>query len=266
MAFSDLLSHPATRGFDIDDPRTTILRRRIIAEKKFLRRIYDEWYQAIAADVPRSPEPALEIGSGAGFLRDYIPGLITSELFPCVGVDLATDAKQLPLTDGCLRAVVMTDVLHHLPDVRGFFSEAARCVRIGGVIGMIEPWVTAWSRVVYGHFHHEPFEIHAANWTIPEAGPLSGANGALPWILFARDYAQFQAEFPEWRLKSLKPMMPFRYLLSGGVSRRSLMPGWSYGCWRAAETLLEPWMRTWAMFARIVLERVGAQAGGNRTR
>jgi len=54
--------------------------------------------------------------------------------------------------------------------------------------------------------------------------------------------------------------MPFCYLVSGGVSLRSLMPGWSYPVWRAAEELLSPWMNSWAMFARIVLERVEDQA------
>jgi hypothetical protein len=49
--------------------------------------------------------------------------------------------------------------------------------------------------------------------------------------------------------------MPFRYLLAGGISMRSLMPGWAYGGWRVAENLLQPWMRTWGMFAYLVLER-----------
>ena len=33
------LTHPLTRGLDIDDPRTTELRRRVILEKPFLRLI-----------------------------------------------------------------------------------------------------------------------------------------------------------------------------------------------------------------------------------
>ena len=47
--------HPLTRGLDLDDPRTTHLRRRILAEKPFLRKIYEEWYERIAASLP--PEP-----------------------------------------------------------------------------------------------------------------------------------------------------------------------------------------------------------------
>ena len=255
MILSRILTLPATRGIDLDDPRTTVLRRQIIADKKFLHKVYEDWYEHIARAVPAGGEPVLEIGAGAGFLREHLTGLISSEVFLCPGVDLVADAMRLPFQDRSLRGIVMTDVLHHVPNVRRFFAEATRCVKAGGVITMLEPWVTAWSQVIYSRFHHEPFEPQAAAWEIPAAGPLSGANIALPWILFARDFAQFQKEFPGWRLKSVEPTMPFRYLLSGGVSMRSLMPGWAHRGWRAAENLLQPWMSTWGMFAYLVLER-----------
>jgi SAM-dependent methyltransferase len=254
MILSRILSLPETRGIDLDDPRTTALRRQIIADKKFLHQIYEDWYRHIAAALPPGDEPVLEIGSGAGFLKDYVQGLVASEVFLSPGVDLVADAMRLPFADGSLRGIVMTDVLHHVPDVRRFFSEATRCVRAGGVIAMIEPWITSWSRFIYAR-HHEPFAPEATNWEIPASGPLSGANIALPWILFARDLSQFHQEFPAWRLKSIEPTMPFRYLLSGGVSMRSLMPGWAHRGWRAAENLLRPWMDSWAMFAYLVLER-----------
>ncbi len=250
------LAHPRTRGLELNDPQTTELRRRVVREKKFLRQIYEEWYRQIAVALPPGPEPVLELGSGAGFLREFVPSLITSEIFRCPGIDIVLDGQQLPFADATLRSIVMTDVLHHVPDARKFFGEASRCVRPGGSLVLIEPWVTPWSRLIYMHFHHEPFEPEAKDWAFPAEGPLSGANGALPWIIFARDREQFNREFPEWRLRTVRPLMPFRYLVSGGVSMRAFMPGWSFGWWRAAETLLQPWLKTWAMFAEIVLDRV----------
>jgi len=255
MILSRFLSLPATRGIDLDDPRTTALRRQIIADKKFLHQVYEEWYEHIVRSLPPGDEPVLEVGSGAGFLKDYVPGLISSEVFLAPGLDVVADAMRLPFGNRSLRGIVMTDVLHHVPNVRKFFSEATRCVRPGGVIAMIEPWITAWSRIIYSH-HHEPFEPNAPSWEIPSTGPLSGANIALPWILFARDAAEFKKEFPAWHLKSIEPTMPFRYLISGGVSMRSLMPGWAHRAWRGAENLLRPWMNSWGMFAYLVLEKI----------
>jgi SAM-dependent methyltransferase len=146
----------------------------------------------------------------------------------------------------------MTNVFHHLHSPPLFLAEAERCVRPGGRLVMIEPWVTPWSRIIYHYLHHEFFGPEVEAWEIAEGGPLSGANGALPWIVFNRDGQRFKREFPNWDL-SVTPWMPFRYLVSGGVSMRPLMPGWTYGLWSAAEGVLRPWVRDMAMFAIIVL-------------
>jgi hypothetical protein len=58
-----------------------------------------------------------------------------------------------------------------------------------------------------------------------------------------------------WQIRTIKPMMPFRYLASGGVSMRSLMPGWTFNLWRGIETALLPFMDSLAMFAYILLEK-----------
>ena len=120
---------------------------------------------------------------------------------------------------------------------------------------MIEPWVSPWSRIVYTRLHHEPFDHEATAWRLDPGGPLSQANGALPWIVFHRDRARFEREHPEWQLERLRPLMPFRYLLSGGLALRSLMPGWSFPAWSLFERMLEPVMPQLAMFAQIVLRR-----------
>jgi hypothetical protein len=121
---------------------------------------------------------------------------------------------------------------------------------------MVEPWVSPWSRVIYGTFHHEPFRPDEPDWEVPAGGPLSSANGALPWLIFVRDRAKFEHEFPELRIASITPDMPFRYIASGGVMLRGFMPGWSYEAWRSFERTLRPVMQYIAMFAHITVVRV----------
>jgi hypothetical protein len=116
---------------------------------------------------------------------------------------------------------------------------------------MVEPWVSTWSRPIYTRLHHEPFNPDAADWTFPQSGPVSGANGALPWIIFERDRSAFEAEFPELEIETVRPFMPFRYLVSGGVSMRQLMPEATFPLWRG----LERWPRRWSMFAFVQLRR-----------
>jgi len=251
-----LLAHPLTRGLSIDSPETTELRRQIIRGNRFLQQIYREWCEAICGHLPDIPGKVLELGSGGGILADYLPDAITSEVFPCSGIRMVADGRALPLASGSLRAIVLLDVMHHIPEVRGFFREAERCLAPGGAVIMLEPWVSRWSRFVYTRFHHEPFQSESPDWSFPAQGPLSGANIALPWIVFERDRALFESEFPGLRIERIQPLMPFRYLVSGGVSMRSLMPDSATPFWRALEESLEPWMRHWAMFALILLRRV----------
>lgn len=251
-----LIEHPLTRGMDLDDPRTTGVRREVILAKPFLRDIYRDWYAAIAKDVPGGPGAVLEIGSGAGFFDEYCDGVIRSEMFSCPGIRVVLNGLQLPFRQGALRGIAMTNVLHHLPRPRRFFADALECVRPGGVIVMIEPWVTRWSTLIYTRLHHEPFDPNAEQWEFPSSGPLSGANGALPWIMFERDRSKFLQEFPQWSIERVSPLMPFRYLVSGGVSLRSLMPGWSSGAWSQAEKIMGDRAERMAMFAKIVVRRL----------
>ena len=253
-AFFSWLQHPLTKGHDIDDPQTSVLRQRIIREKGFLTRLYTEWYSRIRDALPAGGGPVLELGSGGGFLRDLIPDLVASDvmLLPQINVVLAGEA--LPFANAVLRAIVMTNVFHHIPDVQGFLAEAARVTRSGGRLAMVEPWNTLWSRFVYGTLHHEPFEPAMRGWALPRGGgPLSSANGALPWIVFDRDRHRFEAEFPGWRLVEATPIMPFSYLLSGGVSLRAQFPPAFYRIVRKVEELLPQQM--FGMFALVVLER-----------
>jgi SAM-dependent methyltransferase len=251
MMIPRVLQHPLTRGLSVDDPHTTRLRRDIIASKPFLRRIYSDWYAQIA-EALADRNIILELGSGAGFFKEVRPHAITSEVMVTTGVDLIADACRLPFADAALDAIVMTDVFHHIPDVELFLSEATRTLHAGGRLVMVEPWRTRWSEWIYTNLHPEPFLVDGT-WEIPRSGPLSGANGALPWIVFGRDLARFAERFPQWRILKITPMMPIAYLLSGGVSLRSLMPGCLYAAVRFVERLFGEHQR--AMFALIVLER-----------
>jgi SAM-dependent methyltransferase len=250
-----LLAHPDTRDLTLDDPRTTQRRRGIIQRNRFLWRIYDEWYRLISASIPHGAGSVLELGSGAGFLAQYIPGLITSEVFLCSDIQLVLDGRRLPFSSGSLKAIAMVDVLHHVPDNRAFFTEAQRCLRSGGSVVMIEPWVSTWSRQIYTRLHHEPFDPEAPDWSFEGAGPLSGANQALPWIIFQRDRSAFESDFRELEINAVRPFMPFRYLVSGGVSMRQLMPEATFNLWRKLECWLCTWPHYWSMFALIHLKR-----------
>jgi len=249
---SRMMSHPLARGRDIDAPETTAQRRRIIRRKPYLQRLYRSWYRDLAAALPEGPKPALEVGTGAGFLGQYLPNLITSDRLHYPGIGLTLDGQHLPLPKASLRGMVLINVLHHIPRPAHFLQEAGRCVEPGGKLAMIEPWNTPWSRLIYSHLHHEPFLPDASSWRTPGNGPLSGANGALPWMIFSRDRGQFEVECPSWEIEDIVPHTALQYLCSGGLTYRSLLPGWAFPITQVIEQVLTPWA---AMFALITLRR-----------
>ena len=250
------LSHPLGRNLDLDSPATTNIRKRIIREKPFLRKIYEKWYcRILDAFAKDRRAPVLELGSGAGFLKDYFQGVISSDLLQIKDIDIYLDGQFLPFKKGTLEGIVMIDVFHHLANTKLFMRNATRCVQPGGRLVMIEPWITDWSGWVYTRLHHEPCRPESQIWELTPGGPLTQANLALPWIVFARDREKFRHTFPQWHIQKVQLHTPFCYLLSGGVSLRSLMPGFLFGAWCKIEKFLEPWMHRWAMFATIVLIR-----------
>lgn len=247
----------------MDSPETTALRRRILREKYFLYSLYREWYAQLISAIPsikHCPGGALELGAGGGFFKDMLPECLSSDVFCCPGNDLVLDARHLPFRPSSLRAIVMVDVFHHIPDVTAFLAEAQRVLRPGGVIAMWEPWNTPWSRFVYRRLHHEPFEPQSEDWVFPAGGPLSSANSALPWMVFSRDVGRLRQEFPLLRLESVRLDFPFSYLASGGVSMRSLAPGCFYRPIRSMERALGKLLQYCAMFANIVVRRVNDDA------
>jgi SAM-dependent methyltransferase len=249
-----LFEHPYTRGLSLDDPRTTAFRQKIIQEKAFLKKLYFEWYSWLITQIPEvSGNDVLELGAGGGFLKSLSSNCITSEVFACPGVDLVLDGRSIPFSNCSLRAILMIDVFHHIPDVAKFLAEAERTLLRGGIVAMIEPWMTSWSKFIYRYFHSEPFDPKAKSWQFPCLGPLSSANGALPWIVFDRDRNIYETRFRGLRLKSITLDHPFSYLASGGIAFRSIFPSWSFSFLRKIEHKCSSFMESIAMFAKIVL-------------
>jgi SAM-dependent methyltransferase len=262
MGLLDKLKLPEmNRGISLDDAAATVLHAEILQSKGFLKRLYTDFYHILQEAVgPTEDKAIVELGSGGGFIKDLLPNAITSDILPLPSVDKVFSACQIPFEAQTLDAIVMIDVLHHIPDVRAFFRECVRCLKPGGRVAMIEPANTCWSRFVYARFHHEGFDPKAA-WEFASEGPLSSANGALPWIIFHRDRTIFEKEFPRLSILYANAHTPLRYLLSGGFTLRQLVPSWSYPVIKGLEFLLSPLNSQIGLFQTIILSKDGNTPG-----
>lgn len=253
----DRLKLPEFRNIeDLDDPGVTLLHARIIREKPFLKRVYTDFYKQFAELVPEHQGKILvELGSGGGFIKEVISNVITSEVVEVPNVDKVFSALDMPFENESVDAFFMIDVLHHIAEPRIFFAEALRCLRVGGRVVMIEPANTLFSRFIYKYFHHETFDV-GAGWELEQAGRLSHSNSAMPWIIFSCDRRIFEREFPTLKIIRIRNHTPLRYLLSGGLTLRQLLPSFAYTPVKMLEYLLWPLNNLLGMFQTIELRKI----------
>ena len=239
----------------LDAPERTMLHQEIIASKLFLKRLYLEWYDTFREEMQHLPAGrVVELGSGGGFLKQVIPEVISSDVLPLPSNDLTFSALDMPFGDNSVGGLFMVDTFHHIPDARRFLAEASRVLAPGGKVVMVEPANSFWGRFIYTRFHHEPF-IPEGSWQLPGNGPLSGANGCLPWIVFVRDNKRFMEEFPGLEIEEIRYHTPLRYLLSGGVSFKQLVPGFSFSFFRGVDNLLVSLSSQLSMFMTIRIRK-----------
>ena len=241
MAF---LAEPRLRGVEPGTRSFFEIQRGIIQERPLLHGVYQQWYRALLADeasVPGPPDAGalVELGSGGSLLREACPRVITSDLVEGVA-DRVIDGRKLPFPDASVRALFMTHVFHHIPDVEQFLREAERVLVPGGVIALIEVPHTPLARFFFRHFHPEPYDDRAPSWAFDQSDAMMDANQALSWIVFCRDRERFQRSFPNFQLDPPHFLPWLSYLASGGVTRRNLVPRFLVPVFRALDRLLQP--------------------------
>lgn len=244
-----------TIPYHLDDPNATLAHRDIILQKKFLKRLYSDWYR-VFIERSRAVKNGkyLEIGSGGGFLKDLFPEVITSDILDLPNVDMVFSAEKMPFKDNELGSIVMLNVFHHIPNPHLFLKEAERTLVKGGKIIMNEPANSALGRFIYKRFHHEPFDENGGR-VIAPGNPLSNSNQALPYIYFERDTELFKKEYPLLKIRSIRYHSPFSYVISGGVSRSAMLPTFLFGAVKAAEWLLSPLNKQLGLFCTIEIEK-----------
>jgi SAM-dependent methyltransferase len=206
--------------------------RRAWQDNESLRLLYARWYGRVQAALPPAAlGPWVELGSGPGFARELVPGLLLTDLVAAPWHDRQVDAQALPFEDASLGALVLFDVLHHLPAPARFFAEAVRVLRPGGRIVTCEPYVSPLSYPVYRFFHEEDLALGVDPWAeaTPGRDPFE-SNQALPTLLFAGRARAVRERFPQLRLRSLERLAGPSYPATGGFSRPPPLP---HRLWRA---------------------------------
>ena len=223
-------------------------------ERPLLRRIYREWFALLASRRSTVDGVTLELGSGIGQLREFVPGLVTTDVEETPWADRVVDAGALPYDDGTIANIFMLDVFHHLPQPASFLDEARRTLATGGRVVMLEPYVSRLSGFAY-RLHHERLELAADGFAENDSTDPLDANLAQTTLAFFRQRDEYDRRWPELPLVEQELLSLVVYPLSGGFTRRPLLPNSLHGPFAALERALSPLLPLAAFRCLVVLER-----------
>lgn len=252
----EFLKEPSIQGLVVGSPEFFACQKELIQRRPLLKRCYDDWYARLLADVRSVPAHGLllELGSGGSCLKEIEPAFITSDVVPDVAERLI-DACELPFADSSLQAIALTHVLHHIPDLEAFFREAQRTLIPGGVITMIEVAHTPFARFFFRNFHPEPYDDSRREWSFGQQDSMMDSNQALSWMVFVRDRDRFEKLYPGLVIEILDFTPWFAYLLSGGVTKRYMIPRFLVPLLFGIEWLLTPLRPLFALHWHIRIRR-----------
>ena len=164
-------------------------------QRPLLRRIYREWFALLTSRLSDVDGATIELGSGIGQLRAFVPELVTTDVEATPWAERVVDAEALPYEDGALANIVMLDVFHHLPRPAVFLDEATRALAIGGRVVMLEPYVSPLSAVAY-RLHHERLELDADGFAESDSPDPLDANLAQTTLAFFRQRGEYERRWP----------------------------------------------------------------------
>jgi SAM-dependent methyltransferase len=256
-----LLALPELAGVDVDGPDRLAVHAAVLARKPMLAAVFRECHELMMKLDRRTfgytPGKRIELGAGVAPVSSTFPDVLATDVVPAPGLDAVLDAQDMDLSDGSVRALYGQNCFHHFPEPLRFLTEAERVLAPGGGVVLIEPYHGPVASIMFKRlFASEDFDKDMPGWTTAATGPMQGANQALSYIVFDRDRAQFERELPGLELVETFPLTNYlRYLLSGGLNFRQLVPGFTEPALRALEWGLAPARRVLGLHHVVVLRR-----------
>ena len=257
---SDFLTEPALINIKADGSDRYDLHRKILHKKCMLRSVFVEFHHLFNNLSKRyflGEGLEVELGSGISPIRDSYPNVLATDIVPANHLDKVINAEKMDFKDKSVRVIFGQNCFHHFPHPDIFFSELERVIVPGGGCILIEPYYGSFASFLYKHlFRTEGFDKSYRSWNAPITGPLNGANQALSYIVFVRDRNSFLKKHPTLEIVHHERLGNYlRYLISGGLNFRQLLPDSLTSMIRLLEKFLWPFSRFFSLHHIIVIRK-----------
>jgi len=228
-------------------------------QKPILKMLYGDFYRLIAGKLSDLPEGKIvELGSGLGNIREFIPDCIRTDLFPNPWIDQIENAFHLSFPDEAVSDLILTDVFHHLKYPGTALKEFARVLRKGGRVILLEPCMSALGLLVYGALHDEPIAITKeiewdapGGWS-PEQIDYYAAQGNASRVFLGK---RFRHRLGDWQTIRTQRFSAIAYVASGGFSKPQLYPTSALPLIRELEKVLDLFPLLFATRLLVILEK-----------
>jgi len=256
----DLLRDPVLDGIDVDGIDRLNIHRTILEKKRMLRVLFVEFHHLFRNLENRyltGNGIKVELGAGVSPMRDTYPEVLATDIVAASHLDKIINAECMEFADSSVKVVYGQNCFHHFPHPELFFQELDRVLVPGGGAILLEPYYGFFASMVYKRlFQTEGFDKLEKSWETPMEGPMNGANQALSYIIFVRDRKLFESKFPDLEIVYEKTTGNyFKYLLSGGLNFRQLLPDVFTGLITVVEKLVSPFNKWIALHHVVVIKK-----------
>lgn len=169
----------------------------------------------------------VELGSGIGVSRDFITRgyLILTDTVLNPWIDIQVNALCMPFKDLSVDVLILNNVFHHLSRPKLFFLEALRVLKSGGHILIQDHNLSFLSRLTLHVLGLEGYsfvsQIYNSAEICSDENDNWSANCALTHLFFDNKKS-FYKNIPGFLIKKDSPSGFFTFILSGGVSGKTI--------------------------------------------
>lgn len=258
----DLLNDPLLDGMDVDGVSRLDLHRKMLEKKRMLRNVFTEFhhlFRRLDQQFFSGDGAEVELGAGISPMRDSYPSVLATDIVDAPHLDRVINAEAMDFSSNSIKAIYGQNCFHHFPHPDKFLSELERVLVPGGGAILLEPYYGPFASFLFKRlFRTEGFDKTFPSWETPVSGPMNGANQALSYIVFVRDRAEFELRHPLLEIVHEQRVGNYlKYIISGGLNFRQLLPDAMTGAVNATEKLLWPFNRWLALHHIVVIRKIG---------
>jgi|HubBroStandDraft_6_1064221.scaffolds.fasta_scaffold208660_2 hypothetical protein len=231
-------------------------------QRPLLRKVYGHFYELIRRALTPIPGPIVELGSGIGAAKEFIPACITTDIFPNPWLDRHENAYALSFRDSSVSNLILLDVFHHLIYPGTALNEFHRVLRVTGRVIILEPAMSLLGKFIYGLFHHEPLGLlKPISWFAPDGFDPKKTGYYAAQANASRVFLgnHFKGALSSWDIPILESLPDIAYTASGGFSKPQFYPSALLPVIRDCENILARWPNFFATRLLVVLEKKALQ-------